>query len=48
MEEADSEERSTFYSVVIHRQPSLNYCSMFTRLLQEVFTLQAKAVQQWV
>ena len=46
MEEVDSEERSTFCSVAIHLQPSLSCFSMYTRLLQEVFTLQAKAVQQ--
>ena len=48
MEEAGSEEKSTFYSVVTHLQPSLSYYSMCIRLPQEVFTLQAKVVRQWV
>ena len=48
MEEADSEEKLIFCSAVIHQQPNLSYYSMYTRLLQEVFTLQAKVVQQWV
>lgn len=44
----DLDQRLMSFSVVIHLLPNLNYCSMFTNLHQEVFTLLVREVQPLV
>ena len=45
LEEEDSEEKLTFFSVVIHPQPSHSFFSTFIKLLQEASTPQERALQ---
>ena len=48
LEEEGSEEKLTFFSVVIHPQPSPSFFSTFIKLPQEASTLQEKALQPQV